>query len=99
MAFDSAAGVKEQDGKAFTFRVEIRVARNVQAPIGGGLVGSVAKLQAFRRGTITESDNFVFVGLRIEFERFHELLESGEGFGGVHFKRGKRGAGVARAPV
>src|SRR5437016_912393 len=72
MRFDSAAGVKQKDGKAFAFRVEIGIARNVQMPVLGGFLRGVAKQQGFRRGAFAERDNFVLVRLRVEFEGLHE---------------------------
>jgi len=43
MGFDAAAGVEEEDGKAFAFGVEGFGVGNVQAPVGGGGFGGVAK--------------------------------------------------------
>src|SRR5439155_17061642 len=89
MRFDSAAGVKQQDGKAFAFRVEIGIARNVQAPVFGGFLRGVAKQQGFRRGAFAERYDFVFVGLRVEFEGRDKRGLSVEGRGlsvfDIHF--------------
>ena len=71
VSLDAAAGVEEQHCKAFAFRVEIRVVRKVQAPVFGGFVRGVAKLQRLGRGAFAEGYDFVFVGLAREAERYY----------------------------
>ena len=69
VAFDAAARVQEQHGQTFTFRVEMRMGGDVQFPILGGLVGRVALLQRFRRGTFAQGRHLVFVGAGRKLER------------------------------
>ena len=78
MRFDSAAGVEKQHREAFAFGVEIGVGGHVQAPVVGGFLRGVAKLQAFRRGAFPEGDNLVLVGLRVEFEGLNKLVQTGQ---------------------
>ena len=75
---DPPAGVKKQNGEAFAFRIEIRVCGHMKPPIFGGFVRGVAKLQRLRRGTFAERDDLVLVRLRVEFERFDQVVETGE---------------------
>ena len=86
MGFDAAAGVEEQHREAFAFGVEIGVGGHVQAPIVGGFLRGVAKLQGFRRGAFAERDNLILVGLRVEFEGLNKLVQTGQSWlrGDIH---------------
>jgi len=72
VAFDPAPGVHEQDAEALALGIEIGVRRYVEAPVIGGALWRVAKLELFRRGAFLERDDFVFVGLSGEGERGDE---------------------------
>ena len=61
MAFDPAAGVQEQNAKAFTLRIEVRIGRHMQAPVIGGFLRRVAKLQVLGRGAFPQRSHLVFV--------------------------------------
>src|ERR1039458_1643417 len=78
MPLHPSAGVKQQDGEAFAFRVEIRIARNVHPPVVGCLLRRVAQLQAFGCRTFAQGYNLVFVGLPVESERLNKLVQSGK---------------------
>jgi hypothetical protein len=90
--FDAAAGVNQQNSEALALRVEIRILLDVQAPVLGGFLRCVAKLQGVRCGAFAERDDFVFVGLRSEFERFDEVVHSGKVRGEVHGIYGSHGS-------
>ena len=79
MSLNALAGVQDKHNEALAFRVEIGMRRDVQPPIGGGLLRGVAQLQAFRRGTFPQRLDFIFVWLRRKFEWRDELVKSGEG--------------------
>src|SRR5512138_2433530 len=89
----AAAGVEKQHGEAFAFGVEVGIGGDVQAPVVGGFLRGVAKLQGFRRGAFAERDNLVFVGLRGEFEGLNKLVHAGEcgSKSGVHISSGGLG--------
>lgn len=78
MGLDAAAGVKEEDGKAFAFGVEGFGCRHVQAPVSGGGFGGVAKGHLVRGPGLAQGNYFVNVGLRIEFERLNKLVQTGQ---------------------
>ena len=76
MSLDAAAGVKEEDGKAFAFGVEGFGCGNVQAPIRGGGFGSVAKGHLVGRAGLAEGDNLVNVGRGGEAERLDDFVQT-----------------------
>ena len=51
VAFDTAAGVEDENHQTFTFRIEVGMARDVRSPIGGCLIRSFALLHGVGRGT------------------------------------------------
>jgi hypothetical protein len=76
MGLDAAAGVKEEDGKAFAFGVEGVRIRNVQAPISGGGFGRVAKGHLVRGAGLAEGNYFVNVGRGGKAERLDQLVQT-----------------------
>src|SRR3974377_647076 len=75
MGLDAAAGVKEEDGKAFAFGVEGFGCRHVQAPISGGGFGCVAKGHLVRGAGLAEGDYLVNVGGGGKAERLDEFVQ------------------------
>ena len=95
MRFDASARVKQQDGETLAFGVEIWILRNLQAPVGGGLVGRIAENHVFRRGAFAERYDLVFVWLRVKPEGFHKRFETGQSgpsIFGIHGKYGNYGS-------
>ena len=76
MGFDAAAGVEEEDGKAFAFGVEGFGVGNVQAPIGGSGFGGVAKGHLVRSPCLAEGNYFVDVGRGGEAERLDDFVQT-----------------------
>src|SRR5512136_1121984 len=76
MGFDAAAGVKEEDGKAFAFGVEGFGCRHVQAPISGGGFGGVAKGHLVRGPGLAEGNYLVNVGRGGKAERLDDFVQT-----------------------
>ena len=76
MGFDAAAGVKEEDGKAFAFGVEGFGCRDVQAPISGGGFGGVAKGHLVRGPGLAEWNYLVNVGGGSEAEGLDDFVQT-----------------------
>ena len=76
MGLDAAAGVKEEDGKAFAFGVEGFGLGNVQAPISGGGFGGVAKGHLVRGAGLAEGNYLVNVGRGGEAERLDDFVQT-----------------------
>ena len=76
MGFDAAAGVEEEDGKAFAFGVEGFGVGNVQAPIGGGGFWGVAKGHLVGGPGLAEGDDLVNVGRGSEAEGLDDLVQT-----------------------
>jgi len=68
----TGAGVEHEDHHAFDLRIEVGMAGDVRAPVGGRLVGGVARIHLVRGGAFVERNNFVLVGLSRESERFDQ---------------------------
>ena len=79
MGFDAAAGVKEEDGKAFAFGVEGFGVGHVQAPIGGGGFGHVAKGHLVGGAGLAEGDYLVNVGRGGEAEGLDDFVQTRQG--------------------
>ena len=75
MGLDAAAGVKEEDGKAFAFGVEGFGCRHVQAPISGGGFGGVAKGHLVRGAGLAEGNYLVNVGRGGKAEGLNHLVQ------------------------
>jgi len=76
MGLDAAAGVEEEDGKAFAFGVEGFGCGNVQAPISGGGFGGVAKGHLVGGAGLAEGNYFVNVGRGGEAEGFDDFVQT-----------------------
>ena len=51
VAFDTAAGVEDENHQTFTFRIEVGMGRDMRFPIGGCLILSFTLLHGVRRET------------------------------------------------
>jgi hypothetical protein len=61
-----AAGVQQQNDKAFAVRVEMRMGRHMRFPISGGLLWPVADLHFFWSRTFPQGNQFPFLWLMAE---------------------------------
>lgn len=86
MSFDAAAGIQDQNGQTFAFRGKMRMSGNVQFPILNGLVGRVALLQRFRRGTLAQRHDLIFVRTGGKLERLNQRGKKRRGIHGL-FRR------------
>jgi len=51
VAFDTAAGVQDENHQTFTFRIEVGMGRDVRSPIGGCLLRGFTLLHGVGCGT------------------------------------------------
>lgn len=51
VTFDAPACVQDEDYQTFTFRIEVRMGRDMRFPIGGCLIRGFALLHGVGRGT------------------------------------------------
>ncbi len=51
VTFDASAGVENENHQTFTFRIEVRVGRDMRFPIGGCLIWGFTLLHGVRRET------------------------------------------------
>ena len=74
VTFYASAGVEDEYHQTFTFRIEIWMLGDVRSPIISGLGRRFAKLHGFGCGTFPQGNNFPFLRLRWEFNRFDDVV-------------------------
>ena len=74
VTFDAPTCVEDKNHKTFTFRIEVRMIRDVRLPIGGCLVRCFALLHGVGCGTFPERNNFPFLRLSRKFDRLDDLI-------------------------
>ena len=79
MGLDAAAGVKEEDGEAFALGVKGVGLGDVQAPVGGGGFGCVAKGHLVGGAGLAEWNYLVNVGRGGEAEGLDDFVQTGQG--------------------
>jgi len=76
VAFDPAAGVQEQNAKAFALRIEVGVFLHVSAPVFGGFRWRIAQGQLFWCWTFTQGYDLEFMRLGGKAEGLNEFTEA-----------------------
>ena len=79
MPFHPAARVQQDDSQTFAFQVEIRMRRNVQPPIVGGLVRRLANEHGFRHRTFPQGNDLEFLRIEVSHGRPRFPQTSGQG--------------------
>src|SRR5207302_2447587 len=74
VTLDAPTCVEDKNHKTFTFRIEVRMIRDVRLPIGGCLIRCFALLHVVGCGTFPERNNFPFLRLSREFDRLDDVI-------------------------
>ena len=109
MPLDAPTSVEDENHKTFTFRIEVRMIRDMRSPVSGCLVRCFAPFHIFRHRTFSKGNNFPFLRLGWELNRLDNLIDGlwsdcgasrrGEVFRRVHFFAFRfEGAGLLSSP-